>query len=68
MDIQTLLVTMLELFAFIILGWVITKIGICDAHGNKVISSLVSNVLSPALILSAVQADGGSSTDKCVVW
>lgn len=67
-DIQTLLVTMLELFSFIILGWGVTKIGICDAHGNKVISSLVSNVLSPALILSAVQADGSSSTDKSVVW
>lgn len=67
-DIQTLLVTMLELFAFIILGWGVTKIGICDAHGNQVISSLVSNVLSPALILSAVQATGGDSVDKSVIW
>lgn len=67
-DIQTLLVTMLELFAFILLGWGITKIGICDAHGNQVISSLVSNVLSPALILSAVQAEGGDSVDQSVVW
>ena len=67
-DIQTLLVTMLELFAFIILGWGVTKIGICDAHGNQVISSLVSNVLSPALILSAVQSEGGDSIDQSVVW
>ncbi|RGC51779.1 AEC family transporter [Absiella sp. AM29-15] len=53
-DIQVLLTTMMELFAFIVVGYILVKKHQISKETNKQISGLVVNVLSPALIVSSV--------------
>ena len=53
-DIQVLLTTMMELFVFIVVGYILVKKHQISKETNKQISGLVVNVLSPALIVSSV--------------
>lgn len=67
MDTMVVLNTMIKLFLILILGYLITKIGIINQDTNKTMSSLVVNVSLPAIIIASVCNQVGQGSLKEVM-
>lgn len=63
MDIMVLVETMLVLFAIIMLGYLLNKLGILRAESNSVLSELIVKVTAPILVISSV-CNTGEIADK----
>ena len=63
MNIMVLIETMLVLFAIIMLGYLLNKLGILRAESNSIISELIVKVTAPILVISSV-CNTGDATDK----
>lgn len=57
MNMETIITQMSMLFAIIILGYIVKKVGILDEEGDKRISVLLLMVTLPALTLASVMVD-----------
>lgn len=66
-EFKVLLSVMLELFAFIILGYILVKMKQIDKHSNQILSSLVANVFSPALIIGSVFSKSSINNNEIVI-
>lgn len=60
--IMAIAVTMCKLFAALLLGYVLNKLGMLDEHTSKRLSAIIMNAVLPFLIISSVAGiDGGGS-------
>lgn len=57
MNLSAMVDKMIVLFVAILVGYLITRLGIMDRQANRVLSRLIVNVANPALILSSVLTD-----------
>lgn len=57
MNLSAMFDQMIVLFAAILIGYLITKLGVMDKGANKVLSALIVNLANPLLILSSVMTD-----------
>ena len=53
MDMQAIFGVMIQLFAILVIGFVLNKAGILDAHTNSKLSSLIAKVTAPFLVISS---------------
>lgn len=66
MNFLSLFYTMIELFSFIMVGFLLSKLKRIDKINNQVLSRLVAEVLTPALILSSVFTKNSINADIVV--
>ena len=57
MNLSAMLDKMVVLFIAILVGYLITKLGVINRDANKVLSALIVNLANPLLILSSVMTD-----------
>lgn len=61
-------VTMCKLFAALILGYVLNKLGMLDEHTSKRLSAIIMNAVLPFLIISSVAGIDGSGGEVLLLF